>query len=198
MNKKTDAVLFVENEAKGQIFTCSESLSFWGGVDPNTGEIIDSHHPNHGSSLTDKIVLMPSSRGSCSGSGVLLQLARNNLAPAAIVFTEAEEILTLGAIIAAKLFDSPVAILRLPAKIYEELSYASFAEIKYDTLEFSNKSIPLTKPNTHLVKQTKADRNMIIGREGLAAKIAMEVICVMAAVQDTNELIDVSRAHIDG
>ena len=198
VNKKTDAVLFVENEAKGQIFSCSESLSFWGGVDPNTGGIIDSHHPNHGSSLTDKIVLMPSSRGSCSGSGVLLQLARNNLAPAAIVFTEAEEILTLGAIIAAKLFDSPVAILRLPAKIYEELSYASFAEIKYDTLEFSNKSIPLTRPNTHLVEQTKADRNMLIGREGLAAKIAMEVICVMAAVQDTNELIDVSRAHIDG
>ena len=141
---------------------------------------------------------MPSSRGSCSGSGVLLQLARNNLAPAAIVFTEAEEILTLGAIIAAKLFDSPVAILRLPSKIYEELSYANFAEIKHNTLEFSNKSIPLTRPNTHLVEQTKADRNMIIGREGLAAKIAMEVICVMAAVQDTNELIDVSRAHIDG
>jgi len=198
VNKKTDAVLFVENEAKGQIFTCSESLSFWGGVDPNTGEIIDSHHPNNGSSLTDKIVLMPSSRGSCSGSGVLLQLARNNLAPAAIVFTEAEEILTLGAIIAAKLFDSPVAILRLPAKIYEELSNANFAEIKHDTLEFSNRSIPLTRPNTHLVEQTKADRNMIVGRKGLAAKIAMEVICVMAAVQDTNELIDVSRAHIDG
>jgi predicted aconitase/predicted aconitase with swiveling domain len=197
-NKKTEPILFVENEAKGQIFTCSESLSFWGGVDPNTGKIIDSHHPNHGSSLTGKIVLMPSSRGSCSGSGVLLQLARNNIAPAAIVFTEAEEILTLGAIIATKLFDSPVAILRLPAKIYEELSAASFAEIKHDTLEFSNKSIPLIRPNTHLIQQTNADRNMIVGRKGLAAKIAMEVICVMASVQDTNELIDVSRAHIDG
>ena len=126
-NIRTDALIVVESETKGQVFTCSESLSFWGGVDPDTGKIIDSHHPNHGVYLAGKIVLMPSSRGSCSGSGVLLQLARNNIAPAAIVFCEAEEILTLGAIIAAKLFDSPVAILRLPIKIYEEFSIDKIA-----------------------------------------------------------------------
>ena len=197
-NIRTDALIVVESETKGQVFTCSESLSFWGGVDPDTGKIIDSHHPNHGVALAGKIVLMPSSRGSCSGSGVLLQLARNNIAPAAIVFCEAEEILTLGAIIAAKLFDSPVVILRLPVKIYEELSNANTAKIKNKTLEFSNKSIPLSKPNIDTIRQRDSDRSMITGDKGLAVKIAMEVICTMAAVQDAHELIDVSRAHIDG
>ena len=196
-NIRTDALIVVESETKGQVFTCSESLSFWGGVDPDTGKIIDSHHPNHGVALAGKIVLMPSSRGSCSGSGVLLQLARNNIAPAAIVFCEAEEILTLGAIIAAKLFDSPVVILRLPVKIYEELSNANTAKIKNKTLEFSNKSIPLSKPNIDTIRQRDSDRSMITGDKGLAVKIAMEVICTMAAVQDAHELIDVSRAHID-
>ena len=160
-NIRTDALIIVENDTKGKVFTCSESLSFWGGVDPDTGKIIDSHHPNHGVYLAGKIVLMPSSRGSCSGSGVLLQLARNNIAPAAIVFCEAEEILTLGAIIAAKLFDSPVAILRLPIKIYEELSNANTAKIKNKTLEFSNKSVPLSKPNIDTIKQRDSDRSMI-------------------------------------
>ena len=198
VNIVNEPTIFVQNEAQGQIFVCDESLSFWGGVDPDTGTIIDVHHPNHGTNLSGKIVLMPSSRGSCSGSGVLLQLARSNRAPAAIIFTEAEEILTLGAIIATKLFNSPVGILRLPKKNYEELSKARFAKVKYDTLEFSNRCIPLSTIKWSNVKLTERDRSMLAGDKGSAAKIAMEVICTLAAVQNADELIDVSRAHIDG
>ncbi len=198
MNMITKATLFVKNKVKGQVFTCTEGLSFWGGVDPDTGVIIDTHHPNHGEALAGRIVLMPSSRGSCSGSGVLLQLARNGFAPAALIFRETEEILTLGAIIAAKLFNSPVAILRLSLEVYDALSRATEAKIGYDTLQFSDQSIPLSLPNTDIVQQNKSDKNMLAGHDGLARKIAMEVICVMAAAQDAKDLIDVSRAHIDG
>ena len=72
--------------ACGDILVCHEGISFWGGVDPETGQIIDAHHPDHGASLAGRVVLMPTSRGSCSGSGVLLQLALNGNAPAALVF----------------------------------------------------------------------------------------------------------------
>ncbi len=112
-NTTPKSILFVKNEAKGQVVTCKEGLSFWGGVDPDTGVIIDVHHPNQGEILAGKIVLMPTSRGSCSGSGVLLQLARNGFAPKALVFRETEDILTLGAFIAARLFNSHIAVLRL-------------------------------------------------------------------------------------
>ena len=45
---RTNAEIIVNTNVKGEIFECSEGLSFWGGVDPETGCIIDVHHPNHG------------------------------------------------------------------------------------------------------------------------------------------------------
>nr|WP_290129070.1 aconitase family protein [Hoeflea alexandrii] len=190
--------MFVQNDTRGDVLTCREGLSFWGGVDPDTGRIIDTHHPDHGAMLAGRIVLMPTSRGSCSGSGVLLQLARNGKAPAALVFREAEDILTLGAIISARLFDRPIAVLRLPAETYEALSRAAEVEIKGNTLLFAERQIELSQPQTRGLRLSETDRDRLAGRDGPACQIAMEVLCLMAAVQGARDLIDVSRAHIDG
>ena len=194
----SEATLFVQNDTRGDVLTCREGLSFWGGVDPDTGRIIDTHHPDHGARLAGRIVLMPTSRGSCSGSGVLLQLARNGKAPAALVFREAEDILTLGAIISARLFDRPIAVLRLPAETYEALSRAAEVEIKGNTLLFAERQIELSQPQTRGLRLSETDRDRLAGRDGPACQIAMEVLCLMAAVQGARDLIDVSRAHIDG
>ncbi len=91
--------MLTKGDVTGEILVCSEGLSFWGGVDPETGAIIDIHHPCHQKIISGKILMMPSSRGSCSGSGVLLELSFKNIAPAAIIFCEAEEILSLGALV---------------------------------------------------------------------------------------------------
>lgn len=198
MDSASAATLFVSNDTRGEVLTCREGLSFWGGVDPDTGAIIDTHHPDHGAVLAGRIVLMPTSRGSCSGSGVLLQLARNGHAPAALVFREAEDILTLGAIISARLFGHPIAVLRLPSAVYDELSQAAVAEIKDHSLHFSGQSVPLTCPNMQRLCLSETDRHLLAGHDGEARQIAMEVVCLMAAVQGAHELIDVSRAHIDG
>jgi hypothetical protein len=194
----SEATLFVQNDTRGDVLTCREGLSFWGGVDPDTGTIIDTHHPDHGARLAGRIVMMPTSRGSCSGSGVLLQLARNGKAPAALVFREAEDILTLGAIISARLFDRPIAVLRLPAETYEALSRAAEVEIKGNTLLFAERQVELSRPQTRGLRLSETDRDRLAGRDGPACQIAMEVLCLMAAVQGARDLIDVSRAHIDG
>ena len=81
--------ILIAGDASGEVLAFAEGLSFWGGVDPETGRIIDVHHPNHGASVAGKVLLMPTSRGSCSGSGVLLQLSLNAIAPAALVFLRA-------------------------------------------------------------------------------------------------------------
>ena len=60
--------------AQGRIVSTQQALSFWGGVDPATGRVIDAHHPLCGTVLSDAVMLMPTSRGSCSGSGVLLDM----------------------------------------------------------------------------------------------------------------------------
>ena len=193
-----DAIIYVQNDVDSDIVICDEGLSFWGGVDPNTGVIIDTHHPNCGEKLSGKIVLMPTSRGSCSGSGVLLQLAQNGNAPAALIFRETEDILTLGAMIAERLFDKNIAVLRLVPKIYNLLSEEKSAKIDNLKLHFSNTLIDLFQPALDEIHLSNSDKKMLAGDNGEATKIAMEVLCLMAAAQNADKLIDVSRGHIDG
>lgn len=192
------ATLFVQNNTSGKILTCKEGLSFWGGVDPDTGVIIDAHHPDHGASLAGRIVLMPTSRGSCSGSGVLLQLARIGKAPAALVFREEEDILTLGAMIAARLFERPIAVLRLAPSLYDDLSKADVADIRDGVLLIDGQSIALSQPDMQALNLSDTDRQMLAGQGGQAQKIAMEILCLMAAAQGATTLTDVTRGHIDG
>ena len=58
-NFRSNAEIIVKANVTGEIFECKEGLSFWGGVDPSTGCIVDVHHINHGNSLVGKLVLMP-------------------------------------------------------------------------------------------------------------------------------------------
>lgn len=193
-----NAIIFVQNNVEGDVVVCNEGLSFWGGVDPDTGVIIDIHHPNCGEQLSGKIVLMPTSRGSCSGSGVLLQLAQNGNAPAALIFRENEDILTLGAMIAERLFNKKIAILRLKPNIYNLLSLQKSVKIDNLKLYFSSTSVTLFRPDLTRIYLNDSDKKMLAGNHGKATKIAMEILCLMAASQNADKLIDVSRGHIDG
>lgn len=190
--------LIVAADAQAPILRCEEGVSFWGGVDPKTGILIDAHHPQHGASLAGHIVLMPTSRGSCSGSGVLLELAINGQAPAALVFREAEDVLTLGALVASHLFDRSVAIIRLPQSSYELLASQDQAEISGTSIRFQDQQIELTRADLSDLHLSDHDRALLAGIKGEAAQLAMELLCAMALAQGARELIDVSRAHIDG
>jgi len=190
--------MIVPASVDGPILVCSEGLSFWGGVDPTNGVIIDAHHPQHGQSLVGKLVLMPTSRGSCSGSGVLLDLAMNGLAPAALIFREEEGILTLGALIATLMFDCPVAVLRLPTAEYELLSTKPRATLSKERITADGLSLTLPGLSEDYLELTEYERAMLDGAQGLAVKRAMQTICTMASVQGATKLVEVSRAHIDG
>jgi len=192
------AQIIVAAEAQGPVLAFSEGLSFWGGVDAATGQVIDAHHPLCGQSLAGKIVVMPTSRGSCTGSGVLLELAQNGHAPAALVFREHEDILTLGAMIAGRMFGLPLPVLRLSAAEYETLAAAQTAQITSTHLTADGWSVPLAPLPTDRLTLSDADRAMLNGADGEAAQLAMEVITAMAAGQGADTLTDVTRAHIDG
>ena len=198
MPNTLQAISLVQQAARGDVLVCAEGLSFWGGVDPDTGVIIDAHHPACGATLAGRIVLMPTSRGSCSGSGVLLQLARSGRAPAALVFCEDEETLTLGAMIAQRLFECPLAVLRLDLATYDALSQAKSAEICEGQLTFANQRIALKDPALSDLALSRLDQDMLSGHNGPAQQVAMEILCRMATAQGADRLIDVSRAHIDG
>ncbi|MEP3298005.1 MAG: aconitase X [Pseudoruegeria sp.] len=190
--------IIVSSDASGAILTCEEGISFWGGVNAQTGVVQDAHHPQHGQSLAGKIVLMPSSRGSCSGSGVLLELAMNGNAPAALVFHEAEDILTLGALIAGRMFNRPVAVLQLNKDSYTRLANESHALIADDQILAGEQVIKLAPLDINSLELTSADKAMLGGTNGEAVQLAMEVIQTMGAAQGAGRLIDVTRVHIDG
>ena len=83
-------------------------LSFLGGVDPATGVVIDDDHPLRGRSIAGRVLAFPHGKGSTVGSYVLYGLARNGVAPAAIINAEAETIIAAGALIAGiPLVDRP-------------------------------------------------------------------------------------------
>ena len=121
--------IIVDGDAMGEILALAEGISFWGGIDPETGRIIDVHHPNHGASVAGKILMMPTSRGSCSGSGVLLELSLSRHAPAALVFSEREEILTLGALVSDRIFGRPLPVVRLAHAAYNGLAQVPVARL---------------------------------------------------------------------
>lgn len=184
--------------AAGPVIFTPEALSFWGGVDPASGNVIDVHHPLHGQRISGGILMMPSSRGSCTGSGVLLDLALNDRAPAALVFSEAEDVLTLGALIATEMFGKMLPVLRVSHEAFEILSRASSARITDTSIEADGTSIPVAAPDAAELDLTAHDRAMLAGDEGIAAQAAMRIICAMAAQQGATTLTDVTQGHIDG
>lgn len=188
----------VPGEAEAPVVACEEGLSFWGGVDPATGRVIDASHPLHGRSLAGQVVAMPTSRGSCSGSGVLLELALNGHAPAALVFREGEDVLTLGALIAGQLFGRPIPVLRLGSEGFAALARAGHARLTGTQLEAGALSLPLLPPDEGALDLSDGDRALLAGKAGEAPRLAMEVIRAMAAQQGATALTDVTQAHIDG
>jgi predicted aconitase with swiveling domain len=86
-------------KASGAALLCQSQIGFLGGVDPETGIVIEKGHPLEGKSVSGRVLVFLSGKGSTVGSYVMLQLAKNNKAPAAIINISAEPIIAVGAII---------------------------------------------------------------------------------------------------
>ncbi|KPB00504.1 aconitase X [Ahrensia marina] len=188
----------VSGTAEGPVLASSTGLSFWGGVDPVSASVIDTHHPLHGKCVAGAVLMMPTSRGSCSGSGVMLDLALNGKAPAALIFSEEEDILTLGALIAGKLFDCGFPVLRVSSDVFGELAKQSSLKMEDDLIIGDGVEVPITNPVATALELTDEDRSILDGRDGPAATLAMEIICTVARQQGATQLTDIKRGHIDG
>ena len=119
-----DARSVSKGSAKGPALISGEPLSFLGGVDPKTGEIIEEGHPLKGENVKGKILIFPHGKGSTVGSYVMLGLSKNNKAPAGIINLEAEPIIIVGAII------SKIPMVDRPAKdIFQIVKNGDILEI---------------------------------------------------------------------
>ncbi len=117
--------ILVEGGATGPALVLDEPLSFWGGLDPATGEIVEANHPQRGSVVTGTILVMPSGRGSSSSATVLAEAIRVGTAPAGIVLAEPDDIIVIGALVAAELYGADMPIVVAEATAYAALRTGS-------------------------------------------------------------------------
>jgi len=94
----------VPGEAAGRAMVTREPLSFWGGFDHRTGEIIDRRHPLSGQVAAGRVLVVPHARGSSTTTAVLLEAVRAGTSPAAIVTTGPETFFALAAIVAQEMY----------------------------------------------------------------------------------------------
>lgn len=97
-------IFHVRGNASGPALRLPTPLSFWGGVEAETGKIIDHSQPHFGATLKGRVLVMPSGRGSSSASSVLAETIRNGTGPIAIIMERPDPIVTAGAMVARSLY----------------------------------------------------------------------------------------------
>ena len=122
----------VAGAAEGEALVTSDALSFWGGYDFHTGEIIDRHHPLAGVRAAGRILAVPYSKGSSTTTAVLLEAVRAGTAPAAIVTTGTDSFFALASIVADVMYGKPFPVVALDAD-----DFASLKTGEYLTVEMS-------------------------------------------------------------
>ena len=197
----------VDGHASAPLLYADVGLSFWGGVDPFSGEVIDRHHPLSGECLAGRVLAIPSGRGSCTGSSVLMELISNGHAPAALVLAEADEILNLGVLVARTLFQRSLPVLCIGREAFGQLRGNAFARIDGTHLSLYDSAPDDTAPphndtpaaEAHAsIELTEHDRALLAGSYGKAAQVAMQIVLRMAQIQGATQLVDITQAHIDG
>jgi predicted aconitase with swiveling domain len=103
MSAAIAARVLVPGTAEGTVLRLSEPLSFWGGVDPATGRIVDARHPQRGLLVAGTVLIVPETRGSSSSSSVMLELIHAGCAPAALLLGTVDAILILGVLVAREM-----------------------------------------------------------------------------------------------
>ena len=128
MGLTLQAEAIIDGAATGPVLRLAEPISFWGGVDPLSGKIIQPTHPDCGVSIAGKVLVLPGTIGSSSSSAIMLELIREGMAPAAIILSKADAILALGAVVAGELELPVLPVLRCDIDAFETSQWAEIAE----------------------------------------------------------------------
>src|SRR5262245_42642314 len=111
----------VAGAARGEALVTSEPLSFWGGFDFKSGEIIDRHHPLAGVRAAGRILAVPFSKGSSTTTAVLLEAVRAGTAPAAMLTTGVDSFFALASIVAGEMYGRSFPVIALDAADFATL-----------------------------------------------------------------------------
>jgi predicted aconitase/predicted aconitase with swiveling domain len=197
----------VRGKASGTLIASGLELSFWGGVNSQTGEVIDRHHDLSGHYLQDTVLAIPGGRGSCSGSGVMLELLLNNKGPKAILFERQDDILTLGVMVAEEIFGKAIPVVTMKPNDFRAILGMRGKTIYIDSDRVSDAPFHDTHCD-HTQEPTKNyfidgmqlsdfDKELLQGVHGEASCTAIRIILRMASLLGATELMNVTQVHVD-
>lgn len=205
----------VEGNVSGELLASNIELSFWGGVDHVTGEVIDRSHPLVRQCLKDKILAIPGGRGSCSGSATILELIMNGNGPRALIFERANEILAVGLFVAEEVFGRMIPMLIVDPgdfktilgwnkrNIFIQGHCISTRQLEASTKDHY-KALSPEHVRPHTPELSELDKVMLQGdyngKGGYtkAHELAMRVIIRTATIMKAPSLMSVCQAHVDG
>lgn len=105
----------------GELLVSAEPLSFWGGYDQVTGNIIDQRHPLAGQCAAGRILAVPFTRGSSTTTAVLLEAIKAEVAPLAIITTARDSFFALASIVADEMYGTPLPLFVLAQADFDRL-----------------------------------------------------------------------------
>ena len=126
------AQVLIPGDIKGELVVSIEPLSFWGGYDPKTGEIIDRRHPLSGIIAAGKILALPFTRGSSTTTAVLLEAQRLGNAPKALLTSGVDAFLSLASVVADELYKRPIPVYALEEYDFQRLKSGDLVELDSD------------------------------------------------------------------
>jgi predicted aconitase with swiveling domain len=124
------ATCILPGKCCGQLLSTRHPISFWGCVDPATGNISDKRHPLFGASVAGKVLVFPYGKGSSTGSLMILELLRVGLAPAAIVNIRTEPLLATGPVVGKLVYGKTFPIVNVNEADFDHLQTGLFAQIE--------------------------------------------------------------------
>ena len=119
---KITGTVISPGEAEGTLLVGQEPLSFWGGYDQQTGEIIDRRHHLSGHQAAGSILAIPFTRGSSTTTAILLESVRAGVAPAGLITTGVDHFTALASIVADELYQKPIPIIGISEEDYARLN----------------------------------------------------------------------------
>jgi predicted aconitase with swiveling domain len=122
----------IPGDADGVLLVSNEPLSFWGGYDSDTGEVIDRRHPLSGENAAGRILAIPGTRGSSTTTAVLLEAIRQGTAPAAILTSGTDAFLALTAIVAEEMYGKAPPLVVLTKEDFQSLVTGRTASVRSD------------------------------------------------------------------
>lgn len=132
MKWRFHAEVVVSGAASGEVLKSTEPLSFWGGYDASTGEILDRRHPLSGEIATGRVLAVPFTKGSSTTSAVLLEAIRVGKAPAALVSRGRDAFLSLASIVADEMYQNPIPVLAATGEDFDRLRTGQRVTIETD------------------------------------------------------------------